>query len=40
LGPVFGLGGAKLRPPSKLVFHDWTTREHLASFELKELPLP
>jgi hypothetical protein len=32
--------GAKLGPPSKLIFHDWTTREHLASFELKELPLP
>jgi hypothetical protein len=32
--------GTKVGPPSKLIFHDWTTREHLASFELKELPLP
>jgi hypothetical protein len=32
--------GANLGPPSKFVFHDWTTCEHLASFEFKELPLP
>ncbi len=32
--------GARLGPPSKLIFRDWTTREHLASFEFKELPLP
>ncbi len=36
VGPV----GAKLGPPSKLIFHDWVTREHLSSFEFKELPLP
>jgi hypothetical protein len=32
--------GANVGPPSKFIFHDWTTREHLASFEFKELPLP
>ncbi len=37
---TIGPGGAEVGPPSKLIFHDWTTREHLASFEFKELPLP
>jgi hypothetical protein len=32
--------GTKVGQPSKLIFHDWTTREHLAAFEFKELPLP
>jgi hypothetical protein len=32
--------GANVGPPSKLIFHGWTTREHLAPFEFKELPLP
>lgn len=41
LGLVFRPDPAnKVGPPSKLIFHDWTTREHLASFEFKELPLP
>ena len=33
-------GGAKVGLPAKFIFRDWTTREHLASFEFKELPLP
>ena len=32
--------GANPGPVSKFIFHEWVTREHLASFEFKGLPLP
>jgi hypothetical protein len=40
LNLLFDAAGAELGPPRKLVYREWVTREHLASFEFKELPLP
>jgi hypothetical protein len=34
-------GGQKpASPPSKLIYHSWTTMQTQASFTFKELPLP
>jgi hypothetical protein len=32
--------GTTVGPPARFVFHEWTTMEHLVSFEFKDLPLP
>jgi hypothetical protein len=33
-------GGAKLAPPTKLIYHTWTTMQTQAAFVFKDLPLP
>lgn len=33
-------GNAKLPPPSKLIYHSWTTLQTQATFAFKDLPLP
>jgi hypothetical protein len=33
-------GGVKPEPPTKLIYHSWTTEQHLIPFEFKDLPLP
>jgi hypothetical protein len=33
-------GGQKLAPPSKLLYHVWTTMQTQANFSFKDLPLP
>ena len=34
------VGGAKPEPAAKLIYHTWTTEQHLIPFEFKDLPLP
>ena len=34
------VGGAKPEPAAKLIYHTWTTEQHLVPFEFKDLPLP
>jgi hypothetical protein len=34
------MGNGKIGPPSKLVYHTWTTAQAQVSFEFKDLPLP
>jgi hypothetical protein len=33
-------GGGKPETPTKLIFHTWTTEQHVIPFEFKDLPLP
>ncbi len=33
-------GGAKAEAPTKLIYHTWTTEQHVIPFEFKDLPLP
>jgi hypothetical protein len=37
---TYGSNGAKIKPPSKFIFHDWKTLSYLVPFEFKDLPLP
>ncbi len=34
------MGNVKMGPPSRLVYHSWTTAQAQVSFEFKDLPLP
>jgi hypothetical protein len=33
-------GGGKPEAPTKLIYHTWTTEQHVIPFEFKDLPLP